>query len=88
MPEAEAHFLHRLEQPVGRLREVRADLLVKLYLCRAIGAACTARLLEAQIEASRAYLDRLFRLAADAAPGSFERLVSDPKIGAARATVA
>jgi DNA-binding PadR family transcriptional regulator len=86
--DADAQFLHWLEQPVGRLREVRSDLLVKLYFCRAIGARATARLLDAQIEASQTYLDRLTRLAGGAAPGSFERLVRDSKIGAARATVA
>jgi PadR family transcriptional regulator AphA len=87
-PEADVQFLHWIEEPVGRLREVRSDLLVKLYFCRAIGDRCTARLLDAQIAASRAYLDRLRRLAAEAAPDSFERLVRDSKIGAARATVA
>lgn len=84
---AETQFLHWLEEPVGRLREVRSDLLVKLYFCRAIGARSTERLLDAQIGASTAYLERLMRLAAEAAAGSFERLVRDSKIGAARATV-
>ena len=86
--EAEAQLFHWLEEPVGRLREVRSDLLVKLYFCRMIGTQVTARLLDAQIEASGAYLIRLERLAAAAAAGSFERLVRDSKIGAARATVA
>ncbi len=86
--EAEALFLHWLEEPVGRLREVRSDLLTKLYFCRAIGDRCTATLLDAQIERSSAYLERLTRLAEEAAPVSFERLVRDSKIGAARATVA
>jgi DNA-binding PadR family transcriptional regulator len=85
--DAEAQFLRWLEEPVGRLREVRSDLLTKLYFCRAIGGRCTATLLDAQIEVSRAYLNRLARLAGEAAPGSFERLVRDSKIGAARATV-
>lgn len=85
--EAEALFLHWLEEPVGRLREVRSDLLVKLYFCRTIGAACTARLLDAQITACRAYTERLSRLAAEAEPGSFERLVRNSKISAARATL-
>ena len=87
-PEAESQLLAWLQEPVGRLREVRADLLVKLYFCRAIGARCTARLLDAQIDTSRAYLDRLQRLAGGAASESFERLVFASKIGAARATVA
>lgn len=88
LPEAEALLLQWLEEPVGRLREVRSDLLLKLYFCRRIGAACTARLLDAQIEVCRAYLTRLERLAADSPPGSFERLVWDSKVSAARATVA
>ncbi len=86
-PDAEAQLLGWLEEPVGRLREVRSDLLVKLYFCRATSDRCTARLLAAQVAASRAYTERLERLAAEAAPGSFERLVRDSKIGAARATV-
>jgi DNA-binding PadR family transcriptional regulator len=86
--EADALFLHWLQEPVGRLREVRSDLLTKLYFCRAIGDRCSATLLDAQIVVSRGYRDRLTRLAEEAAPGSFERLVRDSKIGAARATVA
>lgn len=86
-PEAEAQLLHWLEEPVARMREVRSDLLVKLYFCRAIGDACTARLLDAQIAAGNEYRDRVERLAAEAEPGSFERLVRDSKTGAARATV-
>jgi DNA-binding PadR family transcriptional regulator len=85
--DAEAQFLHWLEEPVARLREVRSDLLTKLYFCRAIGDRCTATLLDAQIDVSRGYLARLTALAKEAAPGSFERLVRDSKIGAARATV-
>ncbi|MBI2761773.1 MAG: helix-turn-helix transcriptional regulator [Chloroflexi bacterium] len=87
-PDAAAVLLQWLEEPVGRLREVRSDLLLKLYFCRAIGDACTARLLDAQIGASRSYLDRIERLALECPHGSFERLVRESKIGAARATVA
>lgn len=86
-PEADALFGQWLEEPVERLRQVRADFLVKLYFCRNIGLACTARLLDAQLAASRAYLERLAQLSADAAPESFERLVRASKLGAARATV-
>jgi len=85
--EAERLFLQWLEKPVRRLREVRSDLLVKLYFCRAIGSDYTARLLDAQIPTSRAYLERLERLAEGAGPQSFERLVWDSKIGAARSTL-
>jgi DNA-binding PadR family transcriptional regulator len=87
-PEADEQFLHWLEEPVGRLREVRSDLLVKLYFCRAISGSFSLRLLDAQIAASRDYLDRLERLAEQADPDSFDRLVRASKISAARATVA
>jgi len=86
-PEAEELLHTWLEEPVGRLREVRSDLLVKLYFCRAISAAQTRRLLDAQIAASTAYLERLTRLAGGALPESFERLVYNSKIGAAQATL-
>jgi DNA-binding PadR family transcriptional regulator len=86
-PEAELRWRQWLTEPVGRLREVRADLLVKLYFCRSIGSHLTVALLDAQLGASRAYRDRLVALAADAAPGSFERLVRDSKVGPAHATV-
>jgi DNA-binding PadR family transcriptional regulator len=87
-PGAEALLDRWLSRPVARLREVRADLLVKLYFCRMAGERQTARLLDAQIAASRAYLDRLHRLVQDAGPHGFERLVHASKVGAARATVA
>jgi DNA-binding PadR family transcriptional regulator len=87
-PEAEVLLRHWLEEPVGRLREVRSDLLLKLYFCRAAGTAGTVRLLDAQIASSRAYLARLERLAAEADAESFERLVRASKISAARATIA
>jgi DNA-binding PadR family transcriptional regulator len=85
--DAEEQFHAWLEEPVGRMREVRSDLLVKLYFCRTIGPAITRRLLDAQISASSAYLDRLTRLAGGSAPESFERLVYNSKIGAAQAAV-
>jgi DNA-binding PadR family transcriptional regulator len=86
-PAAEEQFYAWLEEPVGRMREVRSDLLVKLYFCRGISPALTRRLLDAQIAVSSAYLDRLTRLAGEALPESFERLVYNSKIGAAQATV-
>lgn len=87
-PEADAILAAWLEEPVGRMREIRSDLLVKLYFTRAVGSWASARLLEAQVAASRAYVERLTRLTAQAPAGSFERLVYDSKLGAAHATVA
>lgn len=86
--QAEAQFLQWLEEPVERLREIRSALLVKLYFCHQIGSDATARLLDAQITASRLYLDRLLELKKTAEPGSFEELVRASKIGPARATIA
>jgi hypothetical protein len=85
--DAEAIFLQWLEEPVGRLREVRSDFLVKLYFCRAIGSTLTGRLLAAQVAAVEDYLNRLLDLQAGTPVDSFERLVYDTKIVAARATV-
>jgi DNA-binding PadR family transcriptional regulator len=85
--EAEEQFHAWLEEPVGRMREVRSDLLVKLYFCRMISPAITRRLLDAQIGASSAYLERLTHMAAEVTPESFERLVYGSKIGAAQAAV-
>jgi DNA-binding PadR family transcriptional regulator len=86
-PEAEALLLNWLAEPVHRLREVRADLLIKLYFCHAVGLACTRRLLEAQIAACHGYLARAEQLAADSSADDFERLVRASKLSAARATL-
>jgi len=86
--DAEAHFLQWLEEPVHRLREVRADLLIKLYFCRAIGKRATLQLYEAQLAESTVYLGRAEKLAAEASVDSFERLVRASKVSAARATLA
>ena len=85
--EAEEQFFTWLEEPVGRMREVRSDLLVKLYFCRAISPTVTRRLLDAQLSVSGSYLDRLTRLAQESTVDSFERLVYGSKIGAAQAAV-
>lgn len=86
-PDADAQFHAWLDEPVRRMRELRSDLLLKLYFCREIGVAASNRLLAAQLEESRAYLERLLRLHAETAEGSFERLVYDTKIGPARAAI-
>ncbi len=85
--DAEAAFDRWLEEPVERLREVRSDLLLKLYFARTISGSLTARLLDAQIEAVATYRDRLAALAAEAEAGSFDRLVRRSKITAADATL-
>jgi DNA-binding PadR family transcriptional regulator len=85
--EAEAQFLQWLAEPVTRLRQVRSDLLVKLYFCRARGPDWVTRLLDAQIATSRAYRDRLEEQIAELSPGSYERLVCESKRGPAATTI-
>jgi DNA-binding PadR family transcriptional regulator len=77
-----------LEAPVGRLREIRSTLLVKLYFCRDDAGDAAVRLLDAQIRASSAYLQELLTRQRSAEPHSFAALVSGSKVGAARATLA
>jgi DNA-binding PadR family transcriptional regulator len=84
---AETGFLRWLQEPVERLREVRSALLVKLYFCDRLDPRRTAHLIAAQIDASRAYLDRLVAQEQAAAAGSFAQLVFESKIAAAQATI-
>ncbi|MCK9487389.1 MAG: PadR family transcriptional regulator [Dehalococcoidia bacterium] len=75
-----------LRAPVARLREVRADLLLKIYVLRLLDPASEARLLIRQVEACEAYLAQA-RAHLDAAEG-FERLLWGSKTTAAEATIA
>ncbi len=74
-----------LRQPVERMREVRLDLLVKLFFLERMDAEAHARLLRDQVAACERYLAGL-----DAVPraGGFQRLVAQSKRTAAEATLA
>lgn len=74
-----------LRTPVTRLREVRADLLLKIYVLRLLDPATEARLLARQVEVCEAYLADA-RTRRDAAEG-FERLVWESRTTAAESTL-
>lgn len=70
--------------PVERMREVRQELLLKLYFLRALDPAAERRLVRRQVEVCERYVAR----AADqvAAAEGFARLVAESKSTAAEAT--
>ncbi|HXF50548.1 MAG TPA: PadR family transcriptional regulator [Dehalococcoidia bacterium] len=80
-------FRRWLETPVERLREVRNDFLLKLYFARSLAADRGLGLLERQIAAVERYIERTAAERDAADPGSFERLVLDSKVTAAKSTL-
>ena len=74
-----------LRAPVRRMREVRMDLLLKIYLLRLLDPAGERRLLARQVEVCERYLEDA-RVRLDAAEG-FERLVHESRTTAAEATL-
>ena len=76
-----------MKQPVGRLRHVRLDFLLKLYFLWEQGPDATLGLLEKQIEFCHRYLAEWRALAEAAGPQSFERLADESKITAAQGTL-
>jgi PadR family transcriptional regulator AphA len=73
-----------LHAPVERMREVRLDFLLKLYLLRSIDPAAERRLVDRQVEACDRYVADA-RARARAAEG-FSAVVWESKWRAARAT--
>ncbi|HML99310.1 MAG TPA: helix-turn-helix transcriptional regulator [Tepidiformaceae bacterium] len=73
-----------LRRPVERMREVRLDLLVKLFFLERTDPAAHARLLRDQVAACERYLAGLD---AAAPAGGFQRLVARSKRTAAEATL-
>jgi PadR family transcriptional regulator AphA len=86
-PAGERAFLGWLDQPVGRMREVRQDFLVKLYFSRRTPTHDTARLLDRQIAACEQYLAARVRERRAAPAGSFEELLGQMRVSGARATL-
>ena len=76
-----------LTQPVERLRQVRLDFLVKLYLLRRRGPAQSRALVDAQIAACHDYLANLEARAAEFEPDDFAYLVIESRTSAARSTL-
>jgi DNA-binding PadR family transcriptional regulator len=74
-----------LHAPVDRMREVRLDLLLKIYVLRLLDPAAERRLLSRQIEVCDAYLADARASAGDAE--DFGRLIWQAKATAAEATL-
>lgn len=86
--EGDARFQRWLHQPVGRLREVRLDFMVKLYfLLEEDEERLQARdLIEDQMGVCETYAQGIEREMADVAGGSFDELALAAKLSAARLT--
>ena len=87
--EGAATFERWLRRPVGRIREVRHDFLIKLYFAMRGDPKLARELLAAQIAVTREYAVALEaeRAALGGAPGDFDALVLDSKVSAARITL-
>jgi DNA-binding PadR family transcriptional regulator len=86
-PAGSGAFLAWLEQPVGRMREVRQDFLLKLYFSRRDPEHDTLRLLDAQIARCEEYLAERVRERRQTTPESFEELLGQMRVSGARATL-
>lgn len=76
-----------MRQPVGRLRHVRLDFLLKLYFLWEQGPDATLDLLEKQIEFCHRYLGEWRDRAEAAGPQSFERLAIEAKMAVGEGTL-
>jgi DNA-binding PadR family transcriptional regulator len=85
--DARTRFLAWATEPVERLRELRSAFLLKLYFCRELGAEPSARLLDAQVQTTRAYLEDVSQLMRASQLGSFTQSVYSSKLGAAEAAL-
>jgi PadR family transcriptional regulator AphA len=84
--EGEAAFERWLMSPVSRIREIRADFLVKLYFALQRDPALAEVLLEAQAEVCRQYEAEYASELAAADEDSFEAMFITSKLSAATIT--
>lgn len=75
-----------MHAPVERMREVRQDLLLKIYFLRALDPTAEQPLLARQVEVCERYLNRETAALADAE--GFSKLVAESRHSAALATIA
>jgi DNA-binding PadR family transcriptional regulator len=85
--EGDARFQRWLRQPVGRLREVRYDFMVKLYFALEEDPAQAVELVEQQIEACKEYEREIEEGAEEAEDASFDAIALQSKVTAARGTL-
>jgi PadR family transcriptional regulator AphA len=85
----DAEFERWLRRPVGRMREVRLDFLIKLYFSLKEEPDFARDLIAAQIETCREYAAELEaeRHEADTAPPDFDAIVLESKLTAVRITL-
>jgi DNA-binding PadR family transcriptional regulator len=77
-----------LRRPVGRMREVRLDFMIKLYFALNEDAALARELLAAQLEVTRAYAEAIAREQAELGDDfpAFDAIALESKASAARIT--
>ena len=85
-PEGDATFERWLRQPVGRMREVRHEFMVKLYFAMESDPVLADQLVAEQIEACVVYGAELERELVDVEPGSFDAIALTSKLTAAHLT--
>lgn len=86
-PAGERAFVDWLERTVDRMREVRQDFLLKLYFSRRSGTHDIAGLLDRQIARCEEYLAGRVHDLREAPDGSFEELMCQMRLSAARSTL-
>lgn len=82
----DAEFLRWLQRPVGRMREVRLDFLIKLHFALKEEPGLARDLIATQIEVCRDYARQIEREQADAGDSAFDMIVLESKASAARIT--
>ncbi|HLF79814.1 MAG TPA: helix-turn-helix transcriptional regulator [Dehalococcoidia bacterium] len=86
-PQGEAEFERWLRRPVGRMREVRLDFLIKLHFALDEDSFLARELVSAQIEACDEYAADIEReRTQEAPPVGFDAIVLESKASAARST--
>ena len=85
-PAGEALVDRWLREPVERLREVRFELLVKIYVLHATDADAERGLVRGQLAVCESYRERA-DARVQAADDDFSRLVARSKLSAAEATL-
>ena len=84
--EGDAEFQRWLRRPVGRMREVRLDFLVKLYFALNEDPELASELVADQIKACRSYGEEVDAELTRVEPGSFDAIALSSKASAARIT--
>ncbi len=82
----ESVFAGWLTEPVGRMREMRLDFLLKLYFALLQGDGRARDLAEAQVAACADYARDIYAQLAEVEPGTFDEIVLQSKASAVAAT--